>query len=195
MENPNLSNPDHPEVKLIEGDHVQGDSVEAQAIRHQRQIIKSFRAKFKAKRKWYDEFADFMTEKFGTFSFFAWNFAWYVVWVVWNNGFIPGLPVFDPFPHNFLTMAVSLEAIFLSIIVLISQNRQSSIADLREEIDFNINVKAEQEITKILGMVDEIHAHLGLSFEIDEDLIEMKKITDVDEIEQQIIFDYGRKKE
>lgn len=183
------------DIKLIEGDHVVGDSPEAQAVRRQRKIIKSFRAKFNANRKWYDRFADYMTDTLGTFSFFVLNFAWYVVWGIWNNGLIPGFPVFDPFPHNFLTMMVSLEAIFLSIIVLISQNRQSSIADLREEIDFNINIKAEQEITKVLNMLDDIHDHLGItSDEVDEELIEMEKFTNVDEIEEQISVDYVKRK-
>jgi uncharacterized membrane protein len=54
----------------------------------------------------------------------------------------------------------------------------------------NINVRAEQEITKILNILDEIHDHLGLNPEDDEDLIEMKKDTDLDEIEQQIAHDY-----
>lgn len=182
-------------INFIEGDYDQGDTPEALALRNQRHIITSFKAKFYSKRKWYDRFADFMTEYFGTFTFFVFNFGWYVVWVLWNNRVIPGLPVFDPFPHGLLTMIVSLEAIFLTIIVLISQNRQSSIADLREEIDFNINVKAEQEITKILNMLDDIHDNLGLNTKIDEELIEMKKFTNLDEIEEQISIDYVKNRE
>lgn len=195
MENPNNIEVVHNAINLIDGKNVPDSVVEDQVLSSHRQIIRSFRAKYNTNRKWYDKFADFMTEHFGNFTFLVFNFAWYVVWLIWNNGFIPGVPIFDTFPHNFLTMMVSLEAIFLSIFVLISQNRQSSIADLREEIDFNINVKAEKEITKILNMLDEIHDHLGLrSNEIDEELIEMKKITNLDEIEEQISVDYVKRK-
>jgi uncharacterized membrane protein len=109
--------------------------------------------------------------------------------MLWNSELLPWLPKFDPYPHNFLTMIVSLEAIFLSIIVLISQNRQSGIADMREEIDFNINVRAEQEITKILNMLEQIQGQLGIQNVLDEELLEMEKMTDLDEIEKQISRD------
>ena len=155
--------------------------------KHQ-QIVRTFRSKFNSNRKWYDRFADFMTEKFGTVGFFVFNLICFLIWVVWNN--IPGLPQFDPYPHNFLTMVVSLEAIVLSIIVLISQNRQSLIADMREEIDFNVNVRSEEEITKILNMLDKIHDHLGLDNEDDQELISMKQKTDIDEMETEIEQEY-----
>jgi len=177
-------------IVTIDGNHDGGTTPEAKVLRHQRQLIKSFRSKYNAKRKWYNKFADWMTGASGTILFLILNFIWFGGWVIWNNGLIPGLMPFDPYPYSFLTMIVSLEAIMLSIIVLISENRQADIADLREEIDFNINVRAEQEITKILNILDEIHDHLGLNPEDDEDLIEMKKDTNLDEIEQQIANDY-----
>jgi len=152
------------------------------------QIVQTFRSKFNSQRKWYDRLADFMTEKFGTVTFFTWNLVIFVVWIIWNN--LPGVPQFDPYPHNFLTMVVSLEAIFLSVIVLISQNRQSLIADMREEIDFNVNVRAEEEITKILNMVDKIHNHLGLNNEDDFELKIMKEKTNLEEMEDEIAQQY-----
>jgi len=153
-----------------------------------KQLIQTFKSRFNKERKWYDKFADFMTEKFGTVWFFTLNFIWFIGWVVWNN--IPGLPQFDPYPHNFLTMVVSLEAIFLSVIVLISQNRQAKIADLREEIDFNINVRSEQEITKMLNLLDEIHDHLGMENDDDVELNDMKQNTNLSDLENQIAEDY-----
>lgn len=193
-ENP-VDKTEKPKIITIEGNHDNGNTPEAEALRRQRHIIKSFRSKFQAKRNWLDRLADFMTYIFGTTTFLFINLVWFLVWVIWNNNLIPGLLPFDPYPHSFLTMVVSLEAIFLSIIVLVSQNRQSEIADLREEIDFNINVRAEQEITKILNILDKIHDHLGLEPEDDEELIEMKKNINIEEIEQQIASDYAKKKE
>lgn len=181
----------NPQVKLIEGAPVLGNTPADQVVKVQRRIIKSFKSRYNADQKWYDRFADFMTVSFGTIWFFVANLIWFLLWVVWNGDFLPGLPKFDPYPHNFLTMVVSLEAIFLSIIVLISQNRQSNIADMRDEIDFNINVRAEQEITKILNLVDRIDRKLTPDAIVDEELKEMEQLTDLDEIERQIVGDYG----
>jgi uncharacterized membrane protein len=108
-----------------------------------------------------DKVADFMTEQFGTLWFLIFNAAFFLGWIEWNLGWF-GFPIFDPFPFNFLTMTVSLEAIFLAIIVLISQNRQSKIADIRQQIDFEVDVRAEAEINKILHKLDDIHRHLSL---------------------------------
>ena len=73
--------------------------------------------------------------------------------------------MFDPFPFSFLTMVVSLEAIFLAIFVLISQNRMARLADHRAHLDLQINLRAEQEITTTLKLVQEIRAHLGIASE------------------------------
>lgn len=181
-------------IVTIDGNHDTANTPEAKALHNQRQIIRTFRSRYNGPRKWYHKFSDYIAEVSGTILFLIINVLWFVVWVIWNNGMIPGLPVFDPYPHSFLTMVVSLEAIVLSIVVLISQNRQSNIADLREEIDFNINVRAEQEITKILNMLDKIHDHLGMEKEDDEELDEMKKATNLEEIEEQLATDYGKTK-
>ena len=105
-----------------------------------------------------DKVADFLTEQFGTLWFLLFNAAFFLGWIEWNLGWF-GLPIFDPFPFSLLTMAVSLEAIFLAIIVLISQNRQSKIADIRQQIDFEVDVRAEAEINKILHKLDDIPGH------------------------------------
>lgn len=144
------------------------------------------------KRTFTDRLADFFTSSFGTVWFFGLNAFWFVIWMLINTGMLPGIVIFDPYPYGLLTMIVSLEAIFLSIIVLISQNRAAHIADLREEIDLQINVKAEQEITKLLIMLDRIHDHLGLPAEDDEELVMMKQTTDLDEIEKEIEEDMAK---
>jgi len=146
----------------------------------------SFRARREIRKSWVDRLADWLTESFGTVWFFGIHILFFVIWILMNLGWVPGAPVFDPFPYGLLTMVVSLEAIFLSIIVLISQNRLSATADLREELDLQINVRAEEEITRILNMLDAIHDHLGLNPEDDEELKTMKQKTDVDAIEDAI---------
>ena len=132
------------------------------------------------------KFADSLTRAFGTVWFLVVNAMFFIVWILVNTGVWPLVPAFDPFPFIFLTMFVSLEAIVLSVVVLISQNRASDIADMREELDFEINVRAEEEVTRILVMLDEIHDHLGLDPLDDDELAEMKQRIDVKALGQRI---------
>jgi uncharacterized membrane protein len=131
--------------------------------------------------------AEGITAFSGTLAFAALNGAWFVIWVLWNSG-IAGLPVFDPYPFTFLTFAVSLEAIFLSTFVLISQNRQSVRSDHRSMIDLQVNVIAERELTKILTMVAEVHEHLtgrtGSGQQRDPEIEQMLDTLRIEELEQ-----------
>ena len=156
-------------------------------LEKRREGIKGYKAKVDLERIVSEKFADFLTRNFGTVWFLIFNAILFAFWIPVNLGMISGIPIFDPYPFGFLTTAVSLEAIFLAVIVLISQNREASIADLREEIDLQINTLAEQKITKIISMVDEIHDHLGLPSEDDEELIRMKQKDDINQIEQDLI--------
>lgn len=131
-------------------------------------------------------FADAMTRWFGTVWFLVFNALFFLAWILINLGVWPIIPAFDEFPFILLTMFVSLEAIFLSVIVLISQNRAGRIADMREDLDFEINVRSEEEITKIINMLDEIHDHLGLPGEDDDELRGMKQKTDIERLGRNI---------
>jgi len=156
-------------------------------VARHREKIKSLKAKIDLDRKLSDKIADFLTDSFGTVLFLSLNALWFLVWVILNTGLIPGFDPFDPFPFGLLTMVVSLEAIFLAIIVLISQNRSARIAELREEIDLQINVRAEEEITRILIILDQIHDHLGLAPQDDQELIAMKQKTNLEELEKEML--------
>jgi uncharacterized membrane protein len=70
---------------------------------------------------------------------------------------------FDPYPFMLLTTTISIEAIFLSIFVLMSQNRDQKMADLRSRLDFEVDFRSEQEITKMLQMLEEVQNHLGVT--------------------------------
>src|SRR5205814_180350 len=94
-------------------------------------------------------FARTLTEKAATTGFFIFHAVAFSIWIVWNLG-IGGLPQFDPFPYGLLTMIVSLEAIFLSLFVLMTQSRESTIAELREEMTLQVNLRIEEEVTKTL---------------------------------------------
>ena len=99
--------------------------------------------------------ADWIAWFSGSMHFLILNGLWFMIWIGANT--IPPLDKqFDPFPFGLLTMIVSLEAIFLSIFVLISQNRQASKDRIAAEIDHQVNTKAEIEIGLVLGRLDDL---------------------------------------
>lgn len=100
--------------------------------------------------------ADWIAWFSGSMPFLALNTAWFGVWIVVNTMDI-GIRQFDPFPFGLLTMIVSLEAIFLSIFVLISQNRQAEKDRVRSNIDYEVNVKAEMEVAHLHEKTDRLH--------------------------------------
>jgi uncharacterized membrane protein len=83
-------------------------------------------------------------------------------WIVINKGLIPGVRPFDPYPFNFLTMAVSLEAIFMTLCVLNAQNRMTRQADRRAHLDLQVNLLAEQESTAALRLLKSIAERLNI---------------------------------
>ncbi|HJQ12081.1 MAG TPA: DUF1003 domain-containing protein [Gemmatimonadaceae bacterium] len=109
----------------------------------------------------------------------------FVIWIVWN---IPGigLPQFDPYPYGMLTTIVSLEAIFLSIFVLMTQSRESRIGELREELTLQVNLRMEEEITKTLHLVAGLYARLGLQLADDPELRAMLEPLDPKKIESDL---------
>jgi uncharacterized membrane protein len=95
----------------------------------------------------------------GSMPFLILNGAWFVVWISLNV--LPiGFKPFDPFPFGLLTMIVSLEAIFLSCFVLVSQNRQAEKDRVRADIEYEVNIKAELEIAHLHEKTDRIYERM-----------------------------------
>ena len=90
-----------------------------------------------------DRVADAITRFAGSMSFVYLHVGWFAVWIVLNAGLVGSAVVFDDFPFGLLTMIVSLEAIFLSTFVMISQNREATRAEVRANLDFETNLTAE----------------------------------------------------
>lgn len=155
-------------------------------LKSRRSVIKSFKAKANAKRSPSEKFADMLTTKFGSVGFLSLNALWFAIWISINTGLVPGVEPFDPFPFGLLTMVVSLEAIFLAIIVLISQNREARIAELREEIDLQINTITESEITKLIHCLTLLLKKQGISLEDDPELQKMLKPIDNEALQRQL---------
>jgi uncharacterized membrane protein len=159
------------------------DAPDQQQTSRRREMIRSLKAQADAKRTWGDRLADRITTLTGSMPFLLTNLAWFIIWITINLGLIPGIEPFDPFPFGLLTMVVSLEAIILAIAVLISQNRAAKIDDLREEVDLQVNVIAEHELTKIMEMMIRLLKAQGIDVSDDAELQQMLKPTDVEELE------------
>ena len=90
-----------------------------------------------------DRVADEITSFAGSLKFVYIHSVWFGMWIILNLGAFGASLVFDKFPFGLLTMIVSLEAIFLSTFVMVSQNRQAARADIRSELDFETNLRSE----------------------------------------------------
>ena len=110
----------------------------------------------------------------GTMRFVYLHLALVALWIGINLGWVPFLPRFDA-TLVILAMAASVEAIFISTFVLIAQNRMAAAAEKRAELDLQISLLAEHEITKLVAIVDAIACHLGISHEAQGEVEEMKR--------------------
>ena len=103
--------------------------------------------------------ADWIAEFSGSISFLVIHAVLFTVWIVVNT-MAPMAMRFDPYPFNFLTMCVSLEAIFLSVFVLLSQNRQAAKDHVRADIEYDVNLRAELEIAQLHEKLDQLNANV-----------------------------------
>jgi len=117
-----------------------------------RRVARNINEEMQIRSTTMERIADVIAEYSGSIQFLVLNAIWFLSWIIWNTA--PFLPHFDPYPFGFLTMVVSLEAIFLSIFVLVSQNRQAAKDRLRADAEYEVNLKAELEITHLHEKVD-----------------------------------------
>ena len=103
--------------------------------------------------------ADWIAWFSGSMPFLLINAVWFIGWIIVNT-FRLGIPAFDPYPFGLLTMIVSLEAIFLSCFVLISQNRQAEKDHVRSDVEYEVNIKAELEVAHLHEKTDRIYTEM-----------------------------------
>lgn len=125
--------------------------------------------------------ADIVARVAGSAPFIIFHVVWFGAWILLNLGAISTISPWDPFPYSFLTLVVSLEAIFLSLLVLMAQNRLTKDADKRAHLDLQINMLAEQESTATLKMLEQICQHLGIT-SAGEEAHELATATDISEL-------------
>jgi uncharacterized membrane protein len=123
-----------------------------------------------------DRLADAITTFSGRMIFAYIHIVWFGVWILLNTGWF-GLRAFDPFPYGLLTMIVSLEAIFLSTFVLISQNRLGKETERHADLDLQIGLLTEHELTRVLQMLDAIQDKLGIVDHANSELADLEMET------------------
>lgn len=116
-----------------------------------------------------DRIANAMTTFSGSMVFFYVHIVWFLVWFVLNTGHLYITP-FDPYPYGFLTMVVSLEAIFLATFVLISQNLLAKEAERLTDLGLHTGLLTEHELTRVLQMLRVIQNKIGINNDESSDL-------------------------
>ena len=138
---------------------------------------------------WQERTADLITRFTGSMAFVFLHLAGFGFWIIANLGWIPGVPAWDS-SFVVLAMIASVEAIFLSTFVLISQNRMQAAADKRADLDLQISLLAEHEITRLIALVSALSKHMGVKTEVDDEVGELTQnvapeaVLDQIEIEQ-----------
>src|SRR5687767_11120594 len=166
-------------------DNKQHSNIYQERYRRRLKAVDSFQAKHYGKRTLIERITDRIASFSGSILFLVINVLFFTIWILLNSKLFADKP-YDPFPFVLLTTFVSLEAIILSIFVLISQNRQARISDLRQEVDMQINMIAEEEITKIIQLVAGLYSALKIDVQEDKELKKMLEPTDWDKIEKRL---------
>lgn len=127
-----------------------------------------------------EQLSDWITATAASGPVLAVHVLWFTIWIVANCRLLPGVAPFDPFPFPFLTMMVSLEAIFLALFVLASQNRLARQSDKGAHLDLQIDLLAEREMTAVLQLLQDIATHLNVKGTVtSEQLRDLVKKTDI----------------
>ena len=147
--------------------------------------ILRMRAQAALNRSFQERLADGITSFSGRLSFVYFHAAWFGIWLLLNTGWF-GLKSFDPYPYGLLTMIVSLEAIFLSTFVLISQNRLSEESDRRADLDLHVGLLTEVELTRVLKMLRSIQDKLGIECQEADELADLELPTNPEDVLSEI---------
>ena len=160
----------------------QGDNPALSKVieRNIRTII-HLRTKAVRERGLHGRIADAITSFSGRMVFAYVHIVWFATWILLNTGRF-GVRVFDPFPYGLLTMVVSLEAIFLSTFVLISQNRLGEETERRADLDLHIGLLTEHELTRVLQMLDAIQDKLRITDHELSDLADLEMETKPEDV-------------
>ena len=158
---------------IVDPDTPEEHPILASVLEQNIQSVSAQRDRIAARRSVQDKISDAITDFSGHMAFVYLHVLWFAGWIAWNLGTF-GVKPFDPFPFGLLTLIVSLEAIFLSTFVLISQNRIGEDSERRANLHLQIGLLTEHEVTRALKMLDQIQEKLGCEKEPGTDLNELE---------------------
>lgn len=150
--------------------------------------VAEMQAALERRRTLVDRIADLIGSFSGSMSFVFLHLLWFTAWFLINTSTIPGVRPFDPFPFILLAMIVSVEGVLLSTFVLMKQNRMQFRADIREQLDLQVNLLSEKEVTRTLQLLRAIGEKLEIDPALlnDPDLAEMASVTSVDMLGERV---------
>ena len=160
------------EARLLQkeiADHKEDNKALSNVIQRNIRKIILVRKKASSEQGSQDRIANVMTSFAGSMAFFYVHIAWFCLWFILNTGHL-GITPFDPYPYGFLTMVVSLEAIFLATFVLISQNLLAKETERLTDLGLHTSLLTEHELTRVLQMLRVIQGKIGISNEEDRSL-------------------------
>jgi uncharacterized membrane protein len=162
-------------------DHAEDNPALNKVIERNIRTIIQLRLKAARERSLQDRIADTITSFSGRMVFVYVHIVWFGLWFLLNSGHF-GIQPFDPFPYGFLTMVVSLEAIFLATFVLVSQNRLSGELEHRADLALHIGLLTEHELTRVLQMLDVIQQKMGIEDDEASDLADLEMETKPEDV-------------
>jgi uncharacterized membrane protein len=165
----------------VKEDHEKDNPALNKVIERNIRTILHLRTKAARERSLQGRIADAITSFSGRMLFAYVHIAWFGTWILLNTGRF-GVWAFDPFPYGLLTMVVSLEAIFLSTFVLISQNRLGEESERRADLDLQIGLLTEHELTRVLQMLDVIQDKLGIVDHENSELADLEMETKPEDV-------------
>ncbi len=161
--------------------HEKDNPALSKVIERNIRTIIHLRTKAARERSLQSRVADAITSFSGRMVFAYVHILWFAIWILLNTGWF-GVRPFDPFPYGLLTMIVSLEAIFLSTFVLISQNRLGEETERRADLDLHIGLLTEHELTRVLQMLDVIQDKLGIVDHENSELADLEMETKPEDV-------------
>ena len=172
-----LNRPGQEEIE----DHIEDNPALSKIIERNIRTVINLRLKAAREQSLQDHIADAFTSFSGRMVFVYVHVVWFGVWILLNTGRL-GVHPFDPFPYGLLTMIVSLEAIFLSTFVLISQNRLSEETEHRADLDLHIGLLTEHELTRVLQMLDAVQEKMGIEDHEESELADLEMETKPEDV-------------
>ncbi len=148
------------------------------------EVVRKLEEATNAEKKTSERVAEAIARFCGSMTFVWVHVVWFGLWTLIN--LIPGLRHIDPFPFTFLTLVVSLEAIFLSTFILISQNHDAKISERRNHLDLQINLLSEQENTRMIEMLTAIARKVGAEIKHDPHSHALAQPTEPERVAAQI---------